>query len=206
MQARFALKTTLTCVTLVLVASCSSTSSGTPTPTTSSSVAQNEKSLPYAGAPGVATPLDSSKIDQDPCSVATPAQISSISGGILKNSSKFDAGAGSVDCAWVLADGLGRLTTGVAMETNAGLSSIYDKNVKKQLTSFKAIPAIDGHPGVAFANGGEASTVCNVAVGLSDSRIYLAIANLGPRNPKADNPCGIATDLAELAVQHLKGA
>lgn len=191
------------CVAAVVVAGCGGSSeseettlSGPPTPTS--------QSLPYAGAPAVAQPLDTKSIDNDPCAVATDAQIVAIAGFALKSRS-VDGQPKAQYCYWSLVDGHGSLSGGTLVVDDQGLSSAYEQHAAGKMRQFEVVAPIDGYPAVA-ATRVPREGYCPLRVGLRDDLTYLASASLDYRHPAFKDPCSVARKVAELAIRHLKGA
>lgn len=188
----------------LLTSACSDSDKGTPPPQPVSSTAGAEASLPKAGAPNVAQPLDTASAEADPCSLVTNDQIQSLAGGAVERARVDDLSTGKV-CAWVLANRLGVISAGMNTGERDGLSHLYALNAQGSgLTTFKPSKPVDGYPTVVFANGGERSYVCNLAVGVRNDLMYTIIATPDTGSPHRDDPCGMATKLAGFAIQHLK--
>lgn len=192
------------CASLGLLTGCGSdTSPGNAT--TASTSAAITSGPPDSGAPGVDDPLKTDSIDNTPCNAATAKQLESF-GGKLKNSSTDPVLSKSKACGWVFEDGWGTITAGTILENSRGLSSLYSKQAKGQLTSFQPLPPIEGYPAVLYADGGRIGDgQCSLAVGLRNDRSYVVGTDLGLQNSHYANPCELATKLAEFAIQYLKG-
>lgn len=189
------------CVAAVVVAGCAG-SSGSEVPT--SAPVPTSQALPYAGAPTVAQPLETKSIDNDPCAVATDAQIVAIT-GIALNARSVDGTAKARRCSWSLVDGFGLLSGGTLVVDDRGLSSSYELHAAGKMTQFEVVPPIDGYPAVV-ATKAPREGYCPLRVGLRDDLTYLASADLSPRHPAFKDPCSVSRKVAELAIRHLKGA
>ncbi|MFC3453161.1 DUF3558 domain-containing protein [Amycolatopsis speibonae] len=188
--------------TAAMLAGCGTENGGTPTPAPSS---PNATELPRAGAPKVATPLDTAKFASDPCSAATNAEIEGVAGK-LKRTEAEDI-AGGRGCAWIFNDLAGSVSGGLNVSQPDGLSHLYALNKQGSgVTTFKPLPDIGGYPAVVFANGGEGAGNCNLAVGVRDNMMYTLVTKLFENNPAYNDPCGLNVKIAEFAIQHLKAA
>jgi hypothetical protein len=110
------------------------------------------------------------------------------------------------NCVWVFADGSGNVGAGMVTKNNDGLSGIYYQSTHGGLTTFKPVASIEGYPAVVYANGGEGDGVCTLAVGIRNDLVYTIIPRLRPQNPYLADPCGMATKIAQFAIQQLKAA
>ncbi|QXV60783.1 DUF3558 domain-containing protein [Amycolatopsis sp. TNS106] len=190
----------------LLVSACSDSNNGNPTTPAPSSPAGQASSLPRAGAPNIDQPLDTAAAEADPCSVVKNDQVQAFGGGAVDRSRVEELSSGKV-CTWVFANGLGTISAGMNTGERDGLSHLYALNAQGSgLTTFKPSEPIDGYPSVVFANGGERSYVCNLAVGVRNDLMYTIIATPGTSNPNRSDPCGMATKLGTYAIQHLKAA
>jgi hypothetical protein len=162
-------------------------------------------SLPYAGAPAVDTPLNASGIDADPCKVASAAEVENLAGASVKRAEAENVGSQDRQCSWTLNNGFGVLSGGV-VRSGSGLSALYDKRAKGQLSVFQAVSAIQGYPAIVASNRPSSNGFCTVVVGISNESTYTAPVSLDSSNPGYNDPCSTATKLATVAVKNLKGA
>lgn len=187
--------------TVCLVAGCSSTTQGTPSPAPSA----NTTSLPRAGAPKVANPLKTTAFESKPCEAATKAEIESI-GGKLESAELQPVGNGQ-SCLWIFAELTGTINGAMNLSEPEGLSHLYALKAQGSgLTTFKPLPDIGGYPAVAFANGGEDSGTCNLAVGVRDDMMYTLVTRLFDGSPAYNDACALSAKLATFAIKHLKEA
>jgi uncharacterized protein DUF3558 len=146
----------------LLMAGCSS--SGTGSPGAASTTTADSSTPNLYGAPHVANPLDTSKVQQNPCGSITSAQLATFNIG---TTTKVITGGVGPGCDWSADDPaksgvtLGYLTAG------AVLSSIYYG--KSTYAVFKVWPAIDGYPAVSALSAPEPNGMCDISVGMSDS-------------------------------------
>jgi hypothetical protein len=202
MKHRPSIVAAILCGSLAFAAGCGS---GSGTVTNKPSTPASASNLPQAGAPSVDNPLKTDSIDNTPCNAATAEQVESI-GGKLKNADTSPMLGKSMACHWVFEDGLGAISANTLPENTSGLSSLYSKQSKGQLTAFQPLPPIEGYPAVLFADGGRLGDgVCSMTAGLRNDLSYIVGVDLDPRNPHYSDPCDLATKLAGFAIQYLKG-
>jgi hypothetical protein len=203
-QSRPVIMVSLACAGFALLSACSGTTGGqavAPPPAPSSSAG----SLPYAGAPAVDTPLNTSTVDPDPCKAVSAAEIESLAGIGFESAQAQTVGSQDKQCGWNLKDGLGLLSGGV-VRLGGGLSPLYERHAQGKLTVFEVLPPIQGFPAVVASNRPSSEGFCTVVVGISNEATYTAPISLDTRNPRYSDPCSVATKLATVAVKHLKGA
>lgn len=86
---------------LAVVSACTTESPGDPQPvdsTFSSRTSENGEELPFAGAPKVEDPLDTSRYERDPCLSLTAEQAQSLS--LPPTGVPMENAALSVGCRW----------------------------------------------------------------------------------------------------------
>jgi hypothetical protein len=197
MRPRNTLISALVCAAAACSPTINNPTATSPTPSTSQ--------LPKNGAPAVVNPLtNTTSIESDPCSAVTVAQVEDL-GGKVKNTTVDGLSLGK-NCAWIFNDGAGNIGAGMVTGNKEGLSSLYYQSTHGGLTTFKPVSAISGYPAVIYANGGERTYACTLAVGVRDDLVYTIISQLNTANPYYSNACDLNIKLAELAIQHLKGA
>ena len=190
----------------VVTTACStSTVGGTPAPT--SGVSSDGK-LP-SGAPHVANPLDTTRAQAAPCSVLTPAQISSL--GIVATG-KPDNSATGPDCSW---DDTSAVPTpvsigsGLVTTSKGGLSSLYVQgdSLKRNGGYFEPIDPVQGFPAVLYSQyddrQAKTNASCGLAVGVSDTlqfTVGVTVTSLSPKN----EPCAIAKKVADMEITTIK--
>jgi hypothetical protein len=143
-------------------------------------------------------------VESDPCSAIATAQVESI-GGKVKSVTTDELSLGR-GCAWIFDDLAGNVNAGLVTGNKKGLSSLYSQNTRGGLTSFAPVTEIAGYPAVTYENGGERKGGCTLAVGVRNDLVYTIIALLNDNNISYNDPCGVATKMAQFGIQHLKGA
>jgi hypothetical protein len=195
---------------LGFVSACTTTSEGEPLPadstenTTSSSAPQTsgEEELPFAGAPKVANPLDTSRYEQDSCQSLTADQAQSLdlppAGTIIKVPL-------SKACEWKNPTTRGYVKIAFIVDDPRGLSPEYDANNRRKYAYFDALPNIEGFPAVARDIVDDRDKgYCSVVVGVADDMVFDTSVQLSQVNVGIDDPCKTAVDVAELALQTMK--
>jgi hypothetical protein len=179
---------------------------GTPGPQTNGVDAAGK--LP-SGAPHVAKPLDTAKAQAAPCSVLTPAQISSL--GIVATG-KPDNPATGPDCDWMdtsKVPSLMSINNGFVTASTGGLSSLYvqAESFKKNGGYFEPIDAVQGYPAVLYSQlddrRGKITAACGLAVGVSDALQFTLGINITV-TPQQSDPCAIAKKVADMVMTNLK--
>lgn len=170
-------------VPLALLAACTTERTGAPR-TTAPSV------TPSFGAPSVADPLDDAAFQADPCASLTPAQQAEfgMDGGnerTVGNGIKCDySGAGFVSVLFSNKD--------------TGLSYLYELNEEDLWASWEPF-RLDGYPAVTYVDPGRES--CDVAVGLSDTKYFMASVLAAPGD---DEACAQAQEWAARVLETVK--
>ena len=192
------------CVALGISGCAGSSNSGSSiTSTTASAVTAESPTLPFAGAPVVENPLDTKLLETDPCSVVADAQMAVLAGSALKDSGLHKTGVTN-SCTWNLVDGLGQFNASVLPGDGTGLSSYYQEHAAGGLKQFEVLAPIDGYPAVV-ATDNPSEGYCPLRVGLRDSTTYFVVASLSSRHPHYQDPCFLATKIADLAIKRLQG-
>lgn len=206
MRTRKLASLTISCLAAVTVAACSSPTSGAPAPTSSAPVSSQQTSaLPHHGAPAVAGALNATAVTTDPCTAVTSSQVEQAGGKV--SSSRVDQLSAGKFCTFAFEDGLSTVSAGVDTLDKDGLSHLYALKAQNSgITTFEPQKPVLGYPAVKFANGGEDSTECQLAVGISNETMYMVFSRLGSQSPYASNPCDLSAKVAEFAIQHLKGS
>jgi hypothetical protein len=203
MRPRTALLGILTCAALISTTACSNTTNGSPS--IQLPAPPSTGGLPTDGAPSVDNPIANTAVaESDPCSTVTTPQIESLGGKVDR--SRVDDMTLGKNCVWVFADGSGNVGAGMVTKNKDGLSGIYSQSARGGLTTFKPVEPIEGYPAVVYANGGEGAGVCTLAVGIRNDLVYTIIPRLRPQNHYLADPCGMATKIAQFAIQQLKAA
>jgi hypothetical protein len=203
---------------VVVVAGCTTTSEGTPSPTpTSDATVESTIStpqpsgtseprgdeLPYAGAPEVDNPLDTTRFQQDPCQSLTAAQAQELNvnwPGELR-----EAALGNRCRFKGVSDPGARVEVAFLDKDPRGLSAEYQAEEDGKWEFFEVLDPIEGHPAVARAgtddrpNGG-----CTVVIGASNEIAFEVALLLSQANIGVKDPCETAAMVAGMALQTMK--
>lgn len=197
---------------LVFVSACTTTSQGEPQPetTTESSTSDSNPGtssgndeLPYAGAPEVDNPLETSRYKQDPCQALTAAQTQPLN--LPATGEIMDNVALGTGCQWRNPDTRGYAQIVFAKGSQDGLSSEYQANEDGKWGLFEELPEIEGYPAV-IRDGidDRAAGSCIVVVGTSDNMVFESIVQLSQANVGQADPCEVSVQIAGLALQTIK--
>lgn len=197
---------------LALLTSCTTTSEGAPRPTPTNDTTSESPSgsdepdgdeLPFAGAPAVDDPLDTTRYQQDPCLGLTTAQTEELN--VNSPGEPRDAALGNA-CTWGgKEDRRALVELAFLDEYPFGLSAAYQANEEGKYDFFEELPPIEGYPAVALAgtddrqNGG-----CGVDVGVSDEIAFNLVIRLSTANVGELDPCETAAMVAEMALRTMK--
>jgi hypothetical protein len=196
---------------VMAVAGCTTTSRGEPVSTTTievtesgsvpSSPSDNQK-LPFAGAPKVNDPLDTTRFQQDPCRALTADQAQSLT--LPSVGERREAPLGKA-CTWENADTRGLVEVHFMDRYPYGLSAEYQANEDHKWAYFEQLPSIGGYPAVSRSRFDDRNTgKCTVVVGVSDEIIFEVPVRLSPENVGSKDPCQLASMVAGLALQTMK--
>ncbi len=196
---------------LAFASGCTTTSQGEARPattgvTTSDSTpgtSGNGDELPYAGAPEVSDPLDTSSYEQDPCKALTASQTQPLNlpsaGETLEN---VALGNG---CAWYNEETGGEVNIVFATGEQDGLSSEYKANEDGKWEVFEELPDIEGYPAVIRASSDRRDLGnCLVVVGTANDMVFESIVQLSDANVGKRDPCEVAEQVAGLALQTMQ--
>ena len=161
-----------------------------------------------SGAPHVAKPIDTAKAQAAPCSVLTPAQISSL--GIVATGKATDSPTGPA-CNWddttatptPVSIGIGFVTKGTG-----GLSSLYvqAESLKKNGGYFEPTDPVQGYPAVLYSlvdyRKRSRNADCNMAVGVSDALQFTVGVTVTTPTAQLD-PCMIEKKAVDLMMTTL---
>ncbi|QYN18854.1 DUF3558 domain-containing protein [Amycolatopsis sp. DSM 110486] len=198
----------VTCGSVVVAVVLAGCSSGSPNPNTSPSAsaptdsAQNV-SLPYAGAPKVSNPLQSSLLGAQPCQEGlTSSQLTDVLGKVVAGSPTTTAGLGP-SCTWTNSEKGSSVDVAYDTATNDGLSSWY-QNTKPKAVVWQPTQ-VQGFPAVAHVtNGGAPDEFCQVTIGINDQRTIDVSVGLGPAKKGKLNPCQAAEQVADMVMTNLR--
>ena len=175
-----------------------STTTRSPVPSS-----DGEDDLPSHGAPKVNDILDTTRYQQDPCSILTASQAQQKLNLPPQGEPEEDAlGKG---CKWYNSSTRGEVEIGFLTGNPRGLSAFYEGNQQGKYPYFLPLPSIEGYPAIASDIEDRRSRgICIVAVGVTDQLafdvgLYLSQANVGKTEP-----CDKAAEVAALALQTMK--
>jgi hypothetical protein len=201
------------CVLAAVIAGCTTVSPGAPTPattientnppeSTASTSPTDGQELPYAGAPKVDDPLDTTRFQQDPCQALTQAQVQPL--GLPPSGASVDMPLGNA-CKWSKPDSTGSATVHFLDRHPYGLSAEYQAYKDGKTAFFLELPPIEGYPAVATGVAdGRAQGWCTVVVGVSDKISFEVPITLALDSIGKDDPCEVAARVAGLALQTMK--
>ncbi|MFL6121834.1 DUF3558 domain-containing protein [Actinophytocola sp.] len=194
---------------VAVVSACTTTSRGEPVPRTTvessgtgSSSTENGQELPYAGAPKVDDPLDTTRFQQDPCQTLTADQARSLT--LPPSGERRDAPFGKA-CTWENADTRGLVEIHFLDGDPRGLSVEYQAHKDGKTALFEELPPIEGYPAViSNVFDDRASGKCTVVVGASDEIRFEVPVRLSSENIGHKDPCQVAAIVAGLALATIK--
>jgi hypothetical protein len=177
---------------------CSTPERGNPTPhltQTSSSTAPSTSgsgdpapSLPFAGAPKVANPIEAKRFVDDPCLALTSEQVKQLKVG----PGKKDSSAFGMACQWPGLELSGSLIDlSFNTRTRDGLSAIYRSNAedKDKYAKFEPVPDVEGFPAVVAMPPNYPNGTCNMFVGLSDEVAFQLGVQQSAQKVGTVDPC-----------------
>jgi hypothetical protein len=193
----------------MVTAGCTTLSQGEPAPattveTTSSgpqpSSTDGGQELPFAGAPKVDNPLDTTRFQQDPCQALTPEQAQGLT--FPPTGEPREAPLGKA-CTWTNPETEGLVEIHFSDRDPRGLSAQY--KVKDEYAYFVELSLIEGYPAIA-ADVVEDRDIgqCTVSVGVSDETTFSVAIRLSQVNVAEKDPCQTAAMVAGLALQTMK--
>jgi hypothetical protein len=196
---------------LALVSACTTTSEGEPRPVTTDSAtsestpdtSSNEEELPFAGAPKVNDPLDTSRYQQDPCQSLTADQTQPLN---LPTTGKINNQVAlGIGCDWRNQETRGEISINFINDDPHGLSAEYKANNEGKWEYFEELPDIEGYPAVVRAGTDDRDLgFCIVVVGVADDLTFDSIVQLSQTNVGQKDPCEVAAQVAGLALQTMK--
>jgi len=206
-------------LSLAIAASCTTTSGGSPEPTSTSSdttvettdstppssgsEGPEDRELPYAGAPKVDNPLDTTRYQQDPCQALTPTQAEELN--VNTPGEPHDGGLGNACEFRGTSDRRALVDVASLDEYPFGLSASYQANEDGKYDFFDELGLIEGYPAVALAaaddrpNGG-----CGVDVGVSDEIAFNVVIELSTANVGEKDPCETAAMVVGMVLRTMK--
>ena len=158
--------------------------------------------LPKNGAPDVANPLDASMLRDQPCKAVTDQQAEKLPGKLSDTATRKDG------CVWSY-DGdlfrLGAINGDLEVDNPEGLSSYYG-DFDDDDTKVNPVDPIKGYPAIYFDIGTQDPGNCVIKVGIRNSLVYTSHAVLDSEHPSYDEPCEVAREFTEIAIENLKEA
>lgn len=151
-------------------------------------------------APPVPSPLDTSKFEQDPCSVLSQSQAAQVAN--LTSTRKSDGNVAPI-CTWTDPDH-NSLDIGF-VPGNGGLTTVY-KSQDNKSGYFKVAPDVGGLPAAFFGpyddrnEGG-----CQIGVGVKSDEVFTVGVIFRQSSPSYSDPCAVSVKAAEAVVSTLKG-
>ncbi|WP_166664235.1 DUF3558 domain-containing protein [Actinophytocola oryzae] len=199
---------------LAVVAGCTTTSKGDPLPIPSTektasdsappSSDNGDEELPFAGAPKVENPLDTSRYERDPCRSLTADQAESLN--LPRVGTIDDKIPLSIGCVWLNEETRGKVRIVFIVDDPRGLSPEYDANNRGEYELFEELPDIEGYPAIVRGIDDRAKGNCVVIVGVADDMAFATELSLSTANVGQKDPCKTASDIAGMALQTMKGA
>lgn len=198
---------------LALASGCTTASHGSPRPATTEPTSENSTDnntpgngggeLPYAGAPAVDDPLDTSHFEDNPCDALTAEQTGPLN--LPTTGEPMENVALGKGCEWKNKESRGYAQIVFADGAQDGLSSEYQANEDGDWEYFVELPEIEGYPAISRA-GTDSRHVgsCVVVVGVADDMVFESIAQLSRANVGQKDPCEMAALAAGLALQTMK--
>lgn len=208
MRARTAVAISVTALGLLSACSAATEGQARPTGAAASAPDRPDGNLPHSGAPGVANPLDATKLEQaqrDPCSTLTAAQVMRL--GLSQPGTKKDNQAGP-SCRW--SDTEAGSSVQMYFPTKViyqGLSQLYESHKRYGGDDyFFAMPAVQGFPLLASATADSRDLgSCSVKVGLTDRQVvYVQLTTSYEKRGQLE-PCATAREVAGMALTTMKG-
>ncbi|GAB1513447.1 DUF3558 domain-containing protein [Actinophytocola sp. KF-1] len=197
---------------LVVAAGCTTTSEGEPRPADTgaatsgptSGASGDDDELPFAGAPEVDDPLDTSRYEQDPCASITAEQAQQDL-NLPPAGRPMDNVALGVGCEWKNNDTRAYLHIVFVVDDPRGLSPEYEVNEKGGWDFFEELPEIEGYPAIARDRPDDRSRgYCTVVVGVADDMSFESTLQLRGSNIGKKDPCEMAAFAAGLALRTMK--
>ena len=195
---------------LALVSACTTTSHGEPRPVEAETATSgpapttsgnSDEELPFAGAPKVDDPLDTSRYEQDPCLTLTAEQTEPLN---LPGKGEInDKVALGIGCDWFNRETRGEVSINFIVDDPRGLSPEYESEQQGEFPDFTELPAIDGYPAITRDGASEYGD-CTIVVGVADDMAFESIVQLSQANVGQKDPCEVAVEVAGLALQTMK--
>lgn len=197
---------------VLVAAGCTTTSEGTPAPATtvettttnpSTTSPSSGQELPFAGAPKVDNPIDTTRFQKDPCQTLTSDQVESLDLS-LPGKPVNDMPLG-LACDWTNPDTRALVEIHFADRDPRGLSAVYLAHRTSGYAVFREMPPIEGHPAVvADILDQQDKGYCTVVVGVTDETTFDVPVRQSPENVGKKDPCEVSALVAGMALQTMK--
>jgi hypothetical protein len=195
---------------VTVIAGCTTPSQGEPIPattvktsadSTASPPTSSGRELPYAGAPKVDNPLDTSRFQQDPCQALSAEQAEYLG---FSSGKPADIPLGNA-CEWSKDGSTASVTVHFLDRNPYGLSAEYQAKKDGKTGLFEELSPIEGYPAIVTdIVDGRPQGVCTVVVGVSDEITFEVPITLSLENIGEKDPCEIAAMVAGLALKTMK--
>src|SRR6476469_1028962 len=195
-------------LSLALTSGCTIPSKGDPLPAGSSDATAPHTSstaaeLPYAGAPKVSDPLDTSTYEKDPCKSLTADQAEYLT--LPRTGRPTENEVLGVGCDWRNEQTRGDVQIVFLVDDPRGLSPEYDADKRGEWEYFKELPNIEGYPAVIRLGTDDREIGhCTVVAGAADDMAFETILRLSQANVGQKDPCDKASEVAGMALKTMK--
>jgi hypothetical protein len=198
---------------LALISACTETSEGSPRAATTETTTSTsnpggtgnggDEDLPFAGAPKVDNPLDTSRYEQDPCRSLTAEQAQQLN---LPPTGTIDKDVAlSIGCEWFNEQTRGEVNIDFVVDDPRGLSPEYESHQEGEFELFEELPDIEGYPAIIRSTADTRDLgQCSVVVGVADDMVFASNVQLSRANIGQRDPCEVAVQVAGMALQTMK--
>jgi hypothetical protein len=178
-----------------------SSNSSTRAPSGSNSSTEAAPSVPFAGAPGVATPLTAEKFRNDPCLALTDQQIQQLEVGSGKKTEE----ALGMDCIWRKPGDIASINLYFLSNSNEGLSAYYQAHQRGEYDRFEPVGEVAGFPAVFLGDAGDAARgVCYMYIGLSNQLAVQVTVQQSTEKTGTVDPCEVTKAVSQLMLENIK--
>ena len=159
--------------------------------------------MPFAGAPEVDDPLDTSRYEQDPCKALSAEQAQELN--LPAAGKPTDDEVLGTGCDWFNEESRGEVQIVFIVDDPRGLSPEYEANNRGDWAYFDELPRIEGYPAVARSRLDDRDNGrCTVVVGVADDMAFETVLRLSDANVGHRKPCEVASDVAGKALETMK--
>ncbi|WP_253674912.1 DUF3558 domain-containing protein, partial [Streptoalloteichus tenebrarius] len=181
---------------------CSPSVAGDAPPTTPSFSAGASSGA--GGAPRVPQALDTSKYQQDPCSMLGVAQLQALN---ISATGKPRSASTGPACDWSDDNGPSKMFLTLTLVTKGdGMAGLYSRQKNFQL--FQPLPPIEGYPAVlADQVDSRKAGSCTAVVAVTDQLVYMTQVQLRSGAHKSDDysdPCPRTQKIATEVLKNMK--